>query len=119
MNSEDFPIVIVGAGPAGAAASLFLSEEKIPHLLIDKEKFPRDKICGDAISGKALEIIAKLKPEAIRQFAEKEDKSLEAFGIRFVAPNGNPVDVALPKPKADLPVGILSRRFDFDNLLFQ
>jgi len=37
-------ILIIGAGPAGATASMFLTKQKIYHTLIDKAVFPRDKI---------------------------------------------------------------------------
>jgi len=117
MKTE-YPVVIVGAGPAGAIASLFLSNEKITHLIIDKGVFPRDKICGDAVSGKMLEIIAKIKPDEVREFAKNNEATLLTFGIQFVAPNGKSVDIAFPKPKGDLPVGFLSTRLKFDNFLF-
>ena len=114
----DYPVIIVGAGPAGAIASLFLSNEKITHLIIDKGVFPRDKICGDAVSGKMLEIIAKVKPKEVREFAKNNEATLLTYGIQFVAPNGKAVDIAFPKPKGDLPVGFLSTRLEFDNFLF-
>ena len=41
-----YDVVIVGAGPAGSTAAKFLSEKGINVLLIDKDKFPRDKPCG-------------------------------------------------------------------------
>jgi flavin-dependent dehydrogenase len=45
-------VLILGAGPGGAATALFLAKEKINCVLADKAIFPRDKICGDALSGK-------------------------------------------------------------------
>jgi geranylgeranyl reductase family protein len=42
-------VCIVGSGPAGAATSLMLSKLKIPHCIIDKATFPRDKTCGDGL----------------------------------------------------------------------
>jgi menaquinone-9 beta-reductase len=114
----DFPIVISGAGPAGATVSMFLQNEGIPHLILEKDSFPRDKICGDAISSKALEIIARLKPDAVRQFGQDREKALLTYGIQFSAPNGKGVDIAFPKPKGELPIGFISRRMEFDNFLF-
>lgn len=118
MPEQYYPIVISGAGPAGATTALFLENEGIPYLLLEKESFPRDKICGDAISGKALDIIARLRPNAVRDFGEQGNKALLTYGIQFTAPNGKAVDIAFPKPKGDLPVGFLSKRIDFDNFLF-
>ena len=47
MNLQSHNIVIIGAGPAGAAAALKLDRLGIPCVIIDKAIFPRDKICGD------------------------------------------------------------------------
>ncbi|GAB7256684.1 FAD-dependent monooxygenase [Polaribacter sp. OB-PA-B3] len=42
-------VCIIGAGPSGASTSLTLSKMKIPHYIIDKSTFPRDKTCGDGL----------------------------------------------------------------------
>nr|MDQ3071862.1 FAD-dependent monooxygenase [Bacteroidota bacterium] len=118
MSTKSYPVVIVGAGPAGIAASLFLRAERIPHLLIEKDVFPRDKICGDAVSGKALEAIAKLFPEEVKAFGADRGKALLSYGIQFTAPNGKGVDIAFPPSKTELPVGFISTRMDFDSFFF-
>ncbi len=118
MREFDCPVVIAGAGPAGATVSMFLENEGIKHLLLEKDIFPRDKICGDAISSKALQIIARLKPDEVEAFGKERDKTLLTNGIQFTAPNGKGVDIAFPKPKGNLPIGFISRRMDFDNFLF-
>jgi geranylgeranyl reductase family protein len=115
----DFPVVISGAGPAGSTASMFLSEAAIPHLLLEKDQFPRDKICGDAISGKGLDVLAKIKKDELIAFGNSSDRNLLTYGMRFVAPNGREVNIPFPKPKNDLPVGFLSRRMEFDHWLFE
>ncbi|MCW5920298.1 MAG: FAD-dependent monooxygenase, partial [Bacteroidetes bacterium] len=69
-------ITIVGAGPAGATASMFLSSFRIKHTLIDKAVFPRDKICGDALSGKVLPVLKKLNPDLIQQLLVQNENCL-------------------------------------------
>lgn len=118
MESYEFPVVIVGGGPAGSATSLYLTEAQIPHLVLEKNLFPRDKICGDAISGKGLDIIGKIRHKEIIEFGKQYEKTSSTAGMRFVAPNGKEVDIAFPKPKGEFPVGFLSRRIDFDHFLF-
>ena len=118
MSIKQFPVIIAGAGPAGCTASIFLSDFKIPHLIIEKGVFPRDKICGDAVSGKMLEILAKIHPEKVRAFAENTDKATLSYGMEFVAPNGRSVGIPFPKPKGELPIGFVSKRIEFDNFLF-
>ncbi len=56
-------VIIIGAGPAGAGTSVFLTKAGIPHIVIEKEIFPRDKICGDACSGKTVFVLRKANSE--------------------------------------------------------
>ena len=114
-------IVIAGAGPAGIATSLFLCKEKIPHVIIEKSKFPRDKICGDALSGKIPDVLKKLDAGFS---IEKNAEGLEAigsYGVKFVAPNGNFVDVPFANDlqKLNHAPGYVSKRIHFDDFLFR
>ena len=54
--------IIIGAGPAGAGTSIYLTQAGIPHVIIEKETFPRDKVCGDACSGKTAFVLRKANP---------------------------------------------------------
>ena len=54
-------VLIIGGGPAGATAAMFLAKLGVKSvLLIDKAKFPRDKICGDAQGRRASAIFKEL-----------------------------------------------------------
>ncbi len=44
-----YDVIIVGAGPAGSTSAKFLAEKGLNVLLLDKEKFPRDKPCGGGL----------------------------------------------------------------------
>ena len=57
---QTYDLIIVGGGPAGAAAALYAQRSGLAALLLDKQCFPRDKICGDALSGKAVAILHEL-----------------------------------------------------------
>lgn len=56
-----YDAVIVGAGPAGSTAAKFLAEHGRKILLIDKERFPRDKSCGGGLTAKVLEEFPYIK----------------------------------------------------------
>jgi len=50
-----YDAIVVGAGPAGSTTAKFLSEKGLKTLLIDKEKFPRDKPCGGGLPLRVLQ----------------------------------------------------------------
>ncbi|MDO5413926.1 MAG: NAD(P)/FAD-dependent oxidoreductase [Bacillota bacterium] len=45
----DRDVIVVGAGPAGAICASYLSKAGLDVLMLDKETFPRDKVCGDMV----------------------------------------------------------------------
>ena len=56
----DFDAIIVGGGPGGATAALVAGRLGLRVLLLDAARFPRDKICGDAIPFRALALAEEL-----------------------------------------------------------
>jgi geranylgeranyl reductase family protein len=64
MTNADLPsqcdVLVVGAGPAGAACALWLARAGIDTLLVDQHDFPRDKICGDALIPDAHHALKRL-----------------------------------------------------------
>lgn len=109
-------ILIIGAGPGGSATSLFLAKKGIPHTIIDKAVFPRDKICGDAISGKSVYVLNRLDETIIPTFNTQKDTFIESWGVKFVAPNGKAIDIPFKKEIGNnqLPPGFISKRQHFD-----
>jgi geranylgeranyl reductase family protein len=55
-----FDVSIVGAGPAGAALATHLARDGYSVLLLERGRFPRDKVCGDLVSAKGLKMLAEL-----------------------------------------------------------
>ncbi len=49
-HSGYFDVIVVGSGPAGSSCATMLAQAGLEVLLIDRSKFPRDKICGDCIN---------------------------------------------------------------------
>ncbi len=119
MKESD--IVIIGAGPAGCSASLFLARNKIPHTIIDKAVFPRDKVCGDALSGKTVYVLNQLDPSIVPSFANQSSQFTGSWGVKFAAPNGKSIDIPFKKDinAEQLPPGFISKRIDFDYELFR
>ncbi|MGI8788761.1 MAG: NAD(P)/FAD-dependent oxidoreductase [Pyrinomonadaceae bacterium] len=89
IRNPQSAIAVVGAGPAGASLAIRLAKENFKITLIEREKFPRSKLCGEFIS-----------PECFRHFRELGvlDEMFSAGGDRiaetvFYAPNGKNVSV--------------------------
>lgn len=123
MNIEKLQtkVVIVGAGPAGVGTSIYLSLAGIPHIIIEKATFPRDKVCGDAVSGKSAFVLRKANPEWLHEVYKQPKNYTPSSGIIFVAPNGKSLNIPYGdnlKP-GELAPGFTSPRFVFDNFLFQ
>jgi geranylgeranyl reductase family protein len=54
MAAKIFDVAVVGAGPAGSACAFYLAQAGLEVLLLEKERFPRDKICGEAVCSPAF-----------------------------------------------------------------
>ncbi|MBK8487016.1 MAG: geranylgeranyl reductase family protein [Bacteroidetes bacterium] len=114
-------VLVLGAGPGGAATALFLAKENISCIVIDKATFPRDKICGDALSGKVVEVLNRLDKNIIPQLSINS-KTLDCWGVTFVAPNQEALSIPFKMDYASnkergLAPGFISKRIDFDNFL--
>lgn len=112
-------VLIVGAGPAGATTSLFLEKKGIDHLIIDKATFPRDKICGDALSGKVVDIVGKLDMDLLVEIETDTASFMPCYGISFIAPNGKALEIPFrTRVNGHLSAaGFISKRIVFDNFL--
>ena len=112
--------IIIGAGPAGAGTSFFLSKYGIPHIVIEKETFPREKVCGDACSGKTALVINRANPEWLNEILAEPQAFLPSWGITFIAPNGRSLDIPFsPNRTAETKApGFTVPRLVLDNFLF-
>ncbi len=52
-------VLVIGAGPAGALAALMLARAGVRVLLVDRARFPRDKLCGDTLNPGAMRILQR------------------------------------------------------------
>lgn len=109
-------VCIVGAGPAGATLSHFLSKENIDHVLIDKSSFPRDKICGDGITVDVLNVLKRIGPEFLEDFAAQSDM-LPSWGFCFRGANGRELRYDFSNDHFPYAPFYTSRRLHLDDFL--
>ncbi|HQW04884.1 MAG: geranylgeranyl reductase family protein [Flavobacteriales bacterium] len=112
-------VCVVGGGPGGCAATLQLAKQGVPVVLVEKAIFPRDKVCGDALSGKVMRTLERLDPE-LADRVKHDGRSMPSWGVTFTAPSGRSLRVPFSRNTGmgEAPGAILPR-LDFDDLLFQ
>jgi len=115
-----YPVIVIGAGPAGCGASYFLSKAGIRHAVLDKARFPRDKVCGDACSGKTAYVLRTANPAWLQEISASST-ALPSRGISFIAPNGRALEVPYQNVnrRGEPAPGFTMARLDFDNALFE
>ena len=114
-NGATFDAIVVGGGPGGSAAAGYLAMAGKKVLLIEKDVWPRDKVCGDAVGGKSLGHVAALGVKADLEASPH----FRVTGIVFSSPKGNRVRVPLPEEAVErLEAGYALPRAQFDALLF-
>ena len=114
-------VCIVGAGPAGLTTALFLAKNGIKSTVVEKATFPRDKICGDAFSGKVSWVLRKLDLDFEAEI-HKEKFQLASWGVKFFGTKNNELKVPFKlnyDAQTDKAPGFIASRLDFDNYLFE
>ncbi len=111
-----YDAIVVGAGPGGSTAAACMARAGMRVLLVDKSNFPRDKICGDAISGKSVDVLQRL--DLIDDVLAADQ--VGSWGVTFGAPTGD--EAAIPFTKAldrPVPPGFVCAREVFDDLVLR
>ncbi len=101
-------VVIVGAGPAGAAAALgaLRTSRGARVLLVDSAAFPRDKVCGDGIAPHALDVLAGLGVDRDELVAG----SAPITRLRLCAPLGATAARTMPRTGFVVPRTVFDER---------
>ncbi len=81
---RDAQVIVVGGGPAGSASAYFLASQGIDVLILDRARFPRDKVCAEYLSpecSRILDHMSALNPV-------EQAGAAHLAGMRVQAPNG-------------------------------
>jgi len=96
-----YDVVVVGAGPAGSTAAKFLSEKGVKVLLIDKNKFPRDKPCAGGISTKTLKRFKYIQDDWIESYSYATYTHSSSLKYKFELQRDEPLIAMILRKKFD------------------
>ena len=88
-DQGEWDCIVIGAGPAGSSAAIQLGRRGYSVVLIDKKQFPRTKVCGGCLSGKAVAAIGKLGVSNILDDAIALESFVMGVAGRTVALNSH------------------------------
>jgi geranylgeranyl reductase family protein len=108
--SDTYDVLVVGAGPSGAAASTWLASRGHRVLLVEKKRFPRDKTCGDGLTPRAVRQLHDLGlTEALGDYQRFD-------GLRSIA-HGVTLELAWPEHPDFPSYGYVVRRSELDEMV--
>jgi len=88
---ETCDVLVVGAGPGGCSAAWWLAGRGLRVLVVDKERFPRDKICGDGIAPRAVHALYGM---GLKERLRGRFQVIK--GVRFHSTRGGVTEVRYP-----------------------
>ena len=107
---NDADVIVVGAGPGGSTAAYHLARHGLTVLLLEKTEFPREKVCGDGLTPRAVK-------QLVRMGVDTEAKGwLPNKGLRIVG-GGIRMELDWPELSSFPGYGLTRTRLDFDQLL--
>ncbi|MDQ1626792.1 MAG: menaquinone-9 beta-reductase [Actinomycetota bacterium] len=108
---NDADVIVVGAGPGGSTTAYHLAQAGVDVLLLEKSAFPREKVCGDGLTPRAVRSLTAMGIDTSEPAGWLHNK-----GLRII---GGGMRLELPWPDlASYPAyGLVRPRSDFDDLL--
>jgi geranylgeranyl reductase family protein len=111
LSENQADVIVVGAGPAGSTTAYHLAQAGLDVLLLEKTAFPREKICGDGLTPRAVTQLVRMGIDTSPEAGWLHNK-----GLRILA-SGLQLDMDWPELAAHPNYGLVRPRADFDDLL--
>jgi menaquinone-9 beta-reductase len=104
-------VIVVGAGPGGSAAAYHLASRGLDVVLLEKTRFPREKVCGDGLTPRAVAQLLKMGVDTSESAGWIRNR-----GLRVVA-DDIAIELDWPELQAFPNYGLTRTRLDFDQIL--
>jgi menaquinone-9 beta-reductase len=107
----DADVIVVGAGPAGSATATHLARHGLHVSLLEKSRFPREKVCGDGLTPRGTRQLIRLGIDTTESAGWLQNKGLRIYG------GERPFQLEWPDLADFPPYGLVRPRSDLDELL--
>ncbi len=104
-------VIVVGAGPAGSATAYHLAKSGLDVLLLEKTAFPREKVCGDGLTPRAVKQLVGMGVDISEEAGWLRNKGLRIIG------GGVRMQLDWPELASYPDYGLVRKRDDFDEQL--
>jgi len=108
---RDADVIVVGAGPAGSATAYHLAQRGLDVLVLEKSEFPREKVCGDGLTPRAVKQLVEMGIDTTPEAGWLRNKGLRIIG------GGHRLEMPWPELASFPNYGLVRPRSDFDELL--
>ncbi len=79
-GGDDADVIVVGAGPSGATTAYYLAQAGLDVLVLEKARFPRDKVCGDGLTPRAVKALVAMGVDVSPEAGWLRNKGLRVIG---------------------------------------
>ncbi len=111
QTALDADVIVVGAGPAGSTAAFHLASTGLDVLVLEKTNFPREKVCGDGLTPRAVNSLVKMGIDTSEEAGWLHNHGLRIYG------GGMRLEIPWPDLAEYGNKGLVRRRLDFDETL--
>jgi menaquinone-9 beta-reductase len=110
-TETDTDVIVVGAGPGGSATAYHLAKHGVRVLLLEKAEFPREKVCGDGLTPRAVKQLVDMGIDVSPEAGWLRNKGLRVIG------GGMRLELDWPQLASYPDFGLVRTRLDFDDML--
>jgi menaquinone-9 beta-reductase len=107
--ADEADVIVVGAGPAGATTAFYLAQAGLDVLLLEKARFPREKVCGDGLTPRAVKALVGMGINV-------SDGWVRNKGLRVIGA-GKRLELPWPELASYPGYGLVRTRHDLDEAL--
>jgi menaquinone-9 beta-reductase len=109
--SQTADVIVVGAGPAGSTTAFHLATAGLDVLVLEKSHFPREKVCGDGLTPRAVKALTTMGLPIAERDGWVRNKGLRIIG------GGGRIELPWPELSSYPGFGLVRSRLDFDETL--